>query len=68
MIFKCGPIELIYSFGIILAELTFIEIEINIQSIRITANGFANLCFRIVFNILLVIFEFFCIISPLLKI
>ena len=49
MIFKCGLIELIYSFSIYLAELVYMEIEIKIHNNQIIANdftGFTNLCFR----------------------
>ena len=53
MVFKCGPIELVYSFSIVLAELVKIEIEIkmlNIQIINKDLNGLNNLCLRNVFN------------------
>ena len=62
MIFKCGPIEPIYSFSIFLAELVEIEIEIKILNVQIIANdfnGFTNLCFRNVCNLFFVFFLFF---------
>ena len=62
MVFKCGPIELIYSLSIVLAELELIEIKIEIRNIQIVANdfnGFTNLCFRNVCKILFVIFRVF---------
>ena len=45
MIFKCGPIDLIYSFRIILGEKLQLEIEMNnlIQIIAIAFNGFTYL-------------------------
>ena len=58
MIFKCGPIELIYSFRTILAELVQLEIanKYIIQIIANDFNGFTNLCFRKVCNLMFVIF------------
>ena len=69
MIFKYDPIEIIYSISIILAELVLIEVEIKIHIIQIRANefnGFTNLRFRSVCNLLFVTFELFCIFSPFL--
>ena len=60
MIFKCGLIDIVYSFRKFLAEILQIEIEIkpNIQIIANDFNGFINFCFRNVCNLFFVIFCF----------
>ena len=62
MIFKWGSKEPISSIKVTLAELVLIEIETIIDNIELIANdfnNFTNLCFRNVFNLLLVLFQVF---------
>ena len=61
MIFKCGPIEFIFSFKTILDEIVYTGNEIKVHNIQIMANdfnGFTNLCFGNVCNLLFVILSF----------
>ena len=61
MIFKCDPIELIYSFRTLLVEIVYIEIELKVHIIQIIANdfnGFNNFCFCNVCYLLFVILSF----------